>query len=153
MKKPAFSNKEIKLEHEIGYSQSAILFDILIGLALLLGGSALAYWLWSWVALLWPLFGLFLVWQAVKRAFQQGPQFKIGARGIWTVKTGFLSWSRVQLITKTEASYRSVSRDLVIVNRIYSNQGLEIARISARELDVDWNTLQMYANKYSPKQL
>lgn len=151
MRKLRFSKSPTKFEHEIGFSQSAILFDVLLGLVFLLGGTALAYWLWSWVALLWPLFGLFLIWQAVKRAFQQGPQFKIGSRGIWTVKTGFLPWSSVQLITKTEASYRSVSRDLVIINRVYSNQGLEIARISARELDTDWNILQIYASKYSPK--
>ena len=51
MKKPKFSKKQINFDHEIGFSQSVILFDILLGLAFLFGGVAFAYWLKSWWAL------------------------------------------------------------------------------------------------------
>lgn len=153
MEKPKFSKTQIKLEVEIGYSQSVILFDILIGLAFLFGGSAFAYWLEWWGAWFVPVFGLFTIWQAIKRGFDQRPQLKIGNSGIWTTKTGFLSWGRVLPIIKTEVGYRSVSTYLVLLDRVYPERKTEIASVSIRELDIDARTIQTCLSKYSSKQL
>ncbi|GAA3978241.1 hypothetical protein [Hymenobacter antarcticus] len=153
MKKPKLGKKQINFDHEIRFSQSVILFDILIGLVFLFGGAAFTYWLEWWGALFIPLFGLFVIWQAIKRGFDQGPQLKIGNSGIWTAKTGFLPWGRALPIIKTEVGYRSVSTYLVLTNRVYPERKTEIASVSMRELDIDARTLQVYLNKYSPNQM
>ena len=151
MKKPGFSKKQIEFEHEIGYSQSIILFDILLGLAFLFGGVAFTYWVKWWGGAVVPLLGLFMMWQAVKRGFNQGPQLMIGRRGIWTANAGFLPWGRALSIIKTEAGYRSATTCLIVLNRTYPER--EITRVSIRNLDVDGRTVQAYLNKYSPKQI
>ncbi|MGY3090117.1 hypothetical protein ACVWYF_003165 [Hymenobacter sp. UYAg731] len=153
MKKPKFGKKQTSFELEIGFSQSVILFDILIGLAVLLGGSVFAYWIESWWALAVPLLGLFTIWQAVKRGFDQGPQLKIGHSGIWSAEFGFLSWGKALPIIKTEIGYRSTSTYLVILDRTYPERKTEFARLSTRALDIDERTLQACLNKYAPKQL
>ncbi|WP_157886777.1 hypothetical protein [Hymenobacter sp. PAMC 26628] len=153
MKKPKFGKKQINFVLEIGFSQSVILFDIVSGLMLLFGGTALAYWLKSWAASFIPLLGFFMIRQATKRGLDQGPQLKIGSSGMWAAETGFLSWGRALPIIKTEMGYRSVATYLIIINRTYPERKTEIARISMRELDVDRRALQQYLDKYSPKQM
>lgn len=153
MKKPKFSKKQINFELEIGFSQGVILFDTLIGLAFLFGGTAFAYWIESLWALFLPLLGLFTTWQAIKRGFDQGPQLKIGNSGIWTTETGFLPWGRALPVIKTEVDYRSVSTYLASLSRTYPERETEIARVSVRELDVDGRTLQTYLSRYSSKQM
>ena len=151
MRKPKFGKKQTSFELEIGFSQSVILFDILIGLAFLFGGSAFAYWIESWWALAVPLLGLFIIWQAVKRGFDQGPQLKIGYSGIWAAEFGFLPWGRALPIIKTEVGYRSASTYLVILNRTYPEREIELARLSMRELAIDASELQACLSKYSSK--
>ena len=153
MRKPKFGKRQIRFELEIGFSQSVILFDILIGLAFLFGGSAFAYWIESWWALAVPLLGLFIILQAIKRGLDQGPQLKVGHVGVWSAEFGFLSWGKASPIIKTEVGYRSVSTYLVILNRTYPERETEIARLSIRELDIDARALQTYLNKYSSKQM
>ena len=137
MKKPKFGKTQINFEVEIGYSQSVILFDILIGSAFLFDGGVFAYWLEWWGAWFIPLLGMFIIWQAIRRGFDQGPQLKIGNSGMWTIKTGFLSWGSALPIIKTEVGYRSVSTYLVLLNRVYLERKTEIASVSMRELDID----------------
>ena len=150
MKKPKFNKKQINFDHEIGFSQSVILFDILLGPAFLFGRVAFAYWLKSWWALYIPLLGLFITWQAIKRGFNQGPHLKIGTNGIWTVETGFLPSGKALPAIKTEAGYRSVSTYLVFLNRTCPERKTEIGRLSMRELEIDTRTLRAYLNKCSP---
>ena len=153
MRKPKFGKKQASFEIEIGFSQSVILFDILIGLAFLFGGSAFAYWIESWWALAVPLLGLFTIWQAVKRGFDQGPQLKIGHSGIWLAEFGFLPWGKALPNIKSEVGYRSVSTYLVILNRTYPERETETARLSMRELDIDARELRASLSKYSSKQM
>jgi hypothetical protein len=47
MKKPIPNKQDNSFEHEIGYSQSAILFNFVFGMLLLLAGIGLAFWLKS----------------------------------------------------------------------------------------------------------
>jgi hypothetical protein len=140
---------KIAYEYKIGYSQGAILFDLVFGFFLIVGGVALTFWIKSWVGLFWPALGVFSIWGAVKRFRQQEPQVKIGKQGVWTKKTDFLPWSRVLPLIKAEVSYRSVSTYLVLVNRF--NQQQELIRFSVRELDVDARLLQVYIREFAPK--
>jgi hypothetical protein len=95
------------------------------------------------------LTGLLLFWQTIKRIRNQSPQLKIGSQGIWTVKTGFLPWSKAQAVTKVEPSYRAAVTYLIIYAR--GNLSGEMTRITVSELDVDGRDLQAYLNKYSLK--
>ncbi|MBH8560086.1 hypothetical protein [Hymenobacter negativus] len=150
MEKSASSLNRNSFEHEIGYSQSAILANFIFGGFLLLTGVGLAFWLESWVAAYFSVIGLFLIWRAIRRIRNQGPQLKIGSQGIWTVATGFLPWTKAQAIIKVESGHRSATTYLIILAK--GSYG-EITRIALEGLDVDARNLQAYLNKYAPKQI
>jgi len=153
MRKPKFNKKQPNFELEIGFSQSVILFDILIGLVFLLGGAAFAYWIESLWALLIPLLGTYTIWQTIKRGFNQGPQLKIGYSGIWSAEFGFLSWTKALPVIKTDVGYRSVSTYLVVLDRVYPERATEIAKLSVRELDIEIRELQACLVRYAPKSI
>ena len=151
MRKQISNSKQAIYEHEIGYSQSAILFSFVFGGLFLFGGAALGYWLKLWVTGIFPLGGIFTVWQAIKRARDQGPQLKIGRPGIWTVKTGFLPWGQAMPVIKQDIGYRYVASYLVIVNRL--NPYKELERIRIEYLDIDIRSLQAYLKEFAPIQM
>ncbi|MBU6123241.1 hypothetical protein [Hymenobacter siberiensis] len=145
-KKPRFSKKQIAYEYEIGYSQSAILFNFVFGVPLLFGSLVLAFW-WRALALLFlSATGLFMVWRAVKMLRNQGPQLKIGYQGIWTVKSSHLPWTRVMAVIKQSTGFRGgVTEHLAIVNRF--NPHFDIEQIWIDQLDVDIRSLRVYLKK------
>ncbi|MBF9237104.1 hypothetical protein I2I05_06810 [Hymenobacter sp. BT683] len=145
-KKPRFSKKQIAYEYEIGYSQSAILFNFVFGLPLSFGSLVLAFWWQAWVFLFISAAGFFMLWRAVKMLLDQSPQLKIGYQGIWTVKTGHLPWTRVMAVMKQSIGFRGgVTEHLAIVNRF--NPYIDIEQIWIDELDVDIRSLRVYLKK------
>jgi hypothetical protein len=150
MEKADFAGKKIEFEHEISYSQDAVSNNFILGILSLLTGIALAYSLNRVVAILLALLGFLLIWKAIKQIRSRGPQLKIGRAGIWTVKTGFLPWDKIQAHIKSEAGFRTVPIYLIMLDR--SDSIVEIGRLPIAELDIKVLTLQTYLNKYSPKQ-
>jgi hypothetical protein len=149
VKKASLSKKESDFELEIGFSQSVIITDIVLGCLFLIGGIALGIWSNSWVIIILPILGLLSLWQAIKRSRAQGPQLKIGGQGIWTLKTGFLPWNKAKAIIKTEVSFRSATTYLIILAR--DNSEKEVARMMLRMLDIEERNLQAYLNRYLPR--
>ncbi|GAB3579387.1 hypothetical protein [Hymenobacter daeguensis] len=144
--KPRFSKKQITYEYEIGYSQSAMLFNFVFGVPLLLGSLIVACWWKEWVFLLLSAVGLYMVWRAVKMLFDQSPQLKIGYQGIWTVKSGHLPWTRVMAVIKQSTGYRGGVTDyMAVVNRF--NPHVDIEQVWIDQLDVDIRSLRVYLKK------
>ncbi|MFC6223578.1 hypothetical protein ACFP2F_10025 [Hymenobacter artigasi] len=144
--KPRFSKKQINYEHEIGYSQSAMLFNFVFGVPLLFGGVILALWWKEWPLVFLPALGLLMVWQAVKMLLNPGPQLRIGYQGIWTVKSGHLPWTRVMAVIKQSTGFRGgMTEHLAIVNRF--NPHFDIEQIWIDQLDVDIRSLRVYLKK------
>ncbi|RZK38433.1 MAG: hypothetical protein EOO57_04165 [Hymenobacter sp.] len=138
----------IDYEYEIEYSQGTILFGLIFGFFLTIGGIFLALWIKSWIGALWPFFGVLSVYRAIKHFRQQGPQLKIGKQGVWTKKTGFMSWAKVTALIKTEVNYRSVTTRIIIINRINK---LELASFRVDDLAIDAYSLRTYIDRFSPK--
>jgi hypothetical protein len=96
--------------------------------------------------------GILLLWKAIKQVLRsREPQLKIGYKGIWRVKTDFLPWTKIQAVIKTEAGYRTAPIYLIMLSR--SSPPSEIGRLPIAELAINPNTLQVYLNRYSPKQM
>jgi hypothetical protein len=148
VKKPPKKPKQINYKYEIGYSQGRIVVDIIIGLFfIIVFGISSRWWMDNtWWMISWIAIGTFILWGAVKRAQNQGAQIKIGYAGIWTKKTGLLSWHRVSLQIQQSTTYRSVSFHLVISNRV---SGIEMISFNTGDLDVKLVELRKIVSEFS----
>ncbi|WP_084444113.1 hypothetical protein [Hymenobacter roseosalivarius] len=148
MKKPPKKPKQISYKYEIGYSQGRIVVDVVIGLFfIIVFGISSKWWMGNvWWLIIWIAIGTFILWGAIKRAKNQGPQIKISYAGIWTKKTGLLSWHRISLQIRQFTTYRSVSYSLVISNRV---SGIELISFNTGDLDMNLVELRKIASEFS----
>gem|GEM_PF-6131855 len=90
-----------------------------------------------------------MLWEAIGRGRQPGPQLKIGRQGIWTFEAGHHPWASVLVEVKTEKNSRSVITWLIIVKRTDPTQ--EIARLSTDHLDVDVRSLKAHLRRFASR--